>query len=289
MKRLAVLLLLAACTTTKPYTPPIPANFDNALWAILIEDDGGTVLYEQNADKLIDPRVQPQALRLRHDRQLPRPHDPTEHGGLPRRRRPRRPRRRRSVARLLALLPRRRLRRSSRKRCGRSGMTNIRDLVIDVSAFDRVLYPGGWKIGNIGSDYSAPVDATPGARTRSPTTARPRIPRCTPGPCCAMRSILRGIRVANIPREHRARASGANKRRQHPIAVHRPAPADGAQEQPQSLRGDAVEALVQRNVRRVLRPRADADERDRRPAATRSVSSTAPASRRTTSSPHARR
>ena len=33
------------------------------------------------------------------------------------------------------------------------------DLIADVSAFDRIEIPGGWKWGNMGSDYAAPVDA----------------------------------------------------------------------------------------------------------------------------------
>jgi serine-type D-Ala-D-Ala carboxypeptidase/endopeptidase (penicillin-binding protein 4) len=33
------------------------------------------------------------------------------------------------------------------------------DLIADVSLFDRIRMPGGWKWGNIGSDYAAPVDA----------------------------------------------------------------------------------------------------------------------------------
>src|SRR5260221_7308200 len=33
------------------------------------------------------------------------------------------------------------------------------DLIADVSLFDRTQIPGGWKWGNIGSDYAAPVDA----------------------------------------------------------------------------------------------------------------------------------
>ena len=41
----------------------------------------------------------------------------------------------------------------------RRGVTRVRDVVADVSAFDRVTIPGSWKVGNLGSDYSAPVDA----------------------------------------------------------------------------------------------------------------------------------
>jgi len=39
------------------------------------------------------------------------------------------------------------------------GITRVRDVIADVSHFDRVTIPGSWKYGNLGSDYSAPVDA----------------------------------------------------------------------------------------------------------------------------------
>jgi D-alanyl-D-alanine carboxypeptidase len=39
------------------------------------------------------------------------------------------------------------------------GIASVRDVVVDVSAFDRTTIPGGWKHGNLGSDYAAPVDA----------------------------------------------------------------------------------------------------------------------------------
>jgi D-alanyl-D-alanine carboxypeptidase/D-alanyl-D-alanine-endopeptidase (penicillin-binding protein 4) len=32
-------------------------------------------------------------------------------------------------------------------------------VIADVSLFDRITYPGGWKYGNFGADYAAPVDA----------------------------------------------------------------------------------------------------------------------------------
>ncbi|MGZ7039230.1 MAG: D-alanyl-D-alanine carboxypeptidase/D-alanyl-D-alanine-endopeptidase, partial [Thermoanaerobaculia bacterium] len=39
------------------------------------------------------------------------------------------------------------------------GIRNVRDVVADVSRFDRVTLPGSWKVGNLIYDYSAPVDA----------------------------------------------------------------------------------------------------------------------------------
>jgi D-alanyl-D-alanine carboxypeptidase/D-alanyl-D-alanine-endopeptidase (penicillin-binding protein 4) len=35
----------------------------------------------------------------------------------------------------------------------------VRDVIADVSAFDRVVIPYQWKVGNLTSDYAAPVDA----------------------------------------------------------------------------------------------------------------------------------
>ncbi len=39
------------------------------------------------------------------------------------------------------------------------GIAEVNDIVADVSQFDRVTLPGTWKIGNLGADYAAPVDA----------------------------------------------------------------------------------------------------------------------------------
>jgi D-alanyl-D-alanine carboxypeptidase/D-alanyl-D-alanine-endopeptidase (penicillin-binding protein 4) len=38
-------------------------------------------------------------------------------------------------------------------------ITAVDDVIADASAFDRVTIPGSWKVGNLGSDYAAPVDA----------------------------------------------------------------------------------------------------------------------------------
>lgn len=39
------------------------------------------------------------------------------------------------------------------------GVTHVRNVIADVSLFDRVTIPGSWKVGNLGSDYATPVDA----------------------------------------------------------------------------------------------------------------------------------
>ncbi|HKO59050.1 MAG TPA: D-alanyl-D-alanine carboxypeptidase, partial [Thermoanaerobaculia bacterium] len=39
------------------------------------------------------------------------------------------------------------------------GVTSVRDVIADVSLYDRITIPGAWKHGNLGSNYAAPVDA----------------------------------------------------------------------------------------------------------------------------------
>ncbi|HET8773293.1 MAG TPA: D-alanyl-D-alanine carboxypeptidase [Thermoanaerobaculia bacterium] len=197
MRRLVLLLLLAACTTTKPYTPPIPASFDNALWAILIEDDDGTVLYEQNADKLMVPasnrklfasatiaaclgpttQLTTDVYRDGEDLVVRGDGDPSlgswryfREGDFDR------------LAEALRA----------------QGVTTVRDLIVDVSAFDRVIYPGGWKIGNIGSDYSAPVDAISWGENELANDRAAENPALHAGTVLREALDLHGIPVANI-------------------------------------------------------------------------------------------
>src|SRR3954470_12325793 len=39
------------------------------------------------------------------------------------------------------------------------GIAQVRDVIADVSLFDRVTIPSTWKVGNLGSDYAVPTDA----------------------------------------------------------------------------------------------------------------------------------
>jgi D-alanyl-D-alanine carboxypeptidase/D-alanyl-D-alanine-endopeptidase (penicillin-binding protein 4) len=161
-------LLLTACTTTAPQpSNPLPsqidalldrAPFDRALWSVLIEEEDGRVLYARNADKLtipasnrklyasafiadclgLDTQLHTEIWRDGEDLVLRGDGDPSlgswryERDG--------------DFDRLADEL---RVR----------GITRVRDVIADVSLFDRVVYPGGWKLGNVGSDYAAPVDA----------------------------------------------------------------------------------------------------------------------------------
>lgn len=77
-------------------------------------------------------------------------------------------------------------------------MTNVRDLVVDVSSFDRVIYPGGWKIGNIGSDYSAPVDAITWGENEIANNRAVENPAMHAGNVLREALYLRGIGVSNV-------------------------------------------------------------------------------------------
>lgn len=159
-------LLLSSCTTT-PQAPPLATRIDaaihrppfhHAFWSILVEEEDGRVLYARNADKLSIPAsnrklfvsaTAAECLGLDHqliteiwrdgdDLILRGDGDPSlgswryERSG--------------DFNELAATLRTR-------------GITRVRDVIADVSLFDRNLIPGSWKVGNLGSDYSAPVDA----------------------------------------------------------------------------------------------------------------------------------
>ena len=198
MKRLVmVALLLAGCATTKPYTPPITPDFENALWAILVEEDDGRVLYERNADKLMIPasnrklfaaatiasclgpttQLSTDIYRDGEDLVIRGDGDPS-------------------------LGSWRYFREDDFDRVAQTlraqNVTAVRDLIVDVSAFDRVIYPGGWKLGNIGSDYSAPVDAIAWGENEIPIDRAVENPALHAGHALREALYLRGISVANV-------------------------------------------------------------------------------------------
>lgn len=132
--------------------------FARAFWSILVEEDDGSVLYARNADKLTIPASNRKlfasatiASCLGADARLEtglwlddgdvivRGDGDPSLGSW-------RYERIDDFDRLALLLLER-------------NVTRVRDVVADVSLFDRVTIPGGWKHGNIGSDYAAPVDA----------------------------------------------------------------------------------------------------------------------------------
>jgi serine-type D-Ala-D-Ala carboxypeptidase/endopeptidase (penicillin-binding protein 4) len=153
-------LLFAGCATTTTVelpelrTPP----FDHAYWAVHIEEDDGRVLYSQNADKLMipasnrklsasatianclgfDTRLATEIWRDGEDLVVVGDGDPTLGSW--------RYERDEDFLRVAEALRAR-------------GVTRVRDVVIDVSRFDRITIPGGWKAGYLDEPYAAPVDA----------------------------------------------------------------------------------------------------------------------------------
>jgi D-alanyl-D-alanine carboxypeptidase len=190
------ILLLTSCSTTTP-PPPItfdPAPFDNAFWSILLEEENGKVVYAQNADKLTIPasnrklfasaaiasclgtetKLTTEIWRDGEDLIVRGDGDPslgswrydrdTDFDVL------------------------------AQDLRGR-GLTSVRDVVADVSLFDRVTFPGGWKHGNLGSDYAAPVDALAWGENEIPVNRA--VPDAALHAATALREalLLRGIAV----------------------------------------------------------------------------------------------
>ena len=203
MKRLAVLaLLLTACATApaprpQAFDPAIPPQFEHALWSVLIEEDDGRVIYAQNADKLMIPasnrklfaaatiasclgtetQLHTDVFRDGDDLVIRGDGDPslgswryTREDDFDR----------------LALLLRDR------------GVSAVRDLIVDVSAFDRVTIPGAWKYGNLGSDYSAPVDAISWGENELPGDRAVAEPALHAGTVLREALALRGIAVGGV-------------------------------------------------------------------------------------------
>lgn len=165
-----VALVSVGCTTTTPVrtqpelnsaieskmaTPP----YDRALWGILIEEDDGTILYQHNAHSLLMPASNRKLFsaaaaadclgldhRLTTELWLDGDDVVLVGGGDPSLGAPRYGRDYPRFAPFIAALRHR-------------GVGRVRDIVADVSAFDRWTIPGGWKVGNLLSDYASPVDA----------------------------------------------------------------------------------------------------------------------------------
>jgi D-alanyl-D-alanine carboxypeptidase/D-alanyl-D-alanine-endopeptidase (penicillin-binding protein 4) len=135
-------------------TPPL----DHAIWGIDVEDEAGNVLYARNAHVLmipasnrklfsaatdancigLDTRLVTELWRDGDDVILRGDGDPSF--GSARHESP-------GVAAFVDALRAR-------------GVTRVHDVIADVSRFsDRITVPGGWKVGNLPADYSAPVDA----------------------------------------------------------------------------------------------------------------------------------
>lgn len=156
--RLTLALLLAGCATA-PYPRIDQLTNTRAVWAIDVEDDSGRVLYAQNAHKLMVPAsnrklfsaaLASECLGFDHqfttelwrdgdDLILRGGGDPSFGGryyASPGD----------AFAPMLAAVHAR-------------GITHVHDVVADPSFFDRQTIPPSWKVGNLPSNYSAPVDA----------------------------------------------------------------------------------------------------------------------------------
>lgn len=136
------------------------APFQHAIWGIVVEDDAGVLLYEHNSHLLMMPASNRKlfssaavASCLGFDGQLPTElfldgadlvlrggGDPSLGG-------------RWSWNRDAVFAP-------FVDALRRRGILVVAgDLVADVSQFDRTTIPGSWKVGNLGENYAAPVDA----------------------------------------------------------------------------------------------------------------------------------
>lgn len=199
MKRLiAIALLLSACATTPPPGEPVTTKpFDQALWAVLIEEDDGTTVYSHNADKLmipasnrkmfsaatvascigIDAQLRTDVFRDGEDLVIRGDGDPSLGSW--------RYSRENDFDDLAQMLQ-------------AKGVTSVRDVVVDVSAFDRVTIPAGWKYGNLGSDYSAPVDAITWGENELPGDKAVAEPALYAGTILREALELRGIRATNV-------------------------------------------------------------------------------------------
>jgi D-alanyl-D-alanine carboxypeptidase len=187
--------LLTACTTTTP--PPLAfdeATFKNAFWSILIEDHDGRVLYALNPDKLtipasnrklfasaaiasclgVDTTLSTEIWRDGEDLVIRGDGDPSLGSWRWERQ---------EDFDLLAQDLRAR------------GITTVRDVISDVSLFDRVTIPGGWKHGNLGSDYAAPVDALAWGENEIPVNRS--VPDAALHAATTLREalVLRGVNV----------------------------------------------------------------------------------------------
>ncbi len=156
------LLFLAGCATTNQPSITLPEletpPFHRAYWAVHVEEDDGTVLYSQNADKLMipasnrklsasatvatclgfDTRLSTEIWRDAEDLVVIGNGDPTLGSW--------RYERDDDFLNAAAALRAR-------------GLTRVRDVVIDVSRFDRITVPGSWEHGYLDAPYAAPVDA----------------------------------------------------------------------------------------------------------------------------------
>ena len=200
---IAALLLLTSCASVPaPVPDPYRAIIDaqpRASWSVLIEEDDGRVVFAHNADKLsipasnrklfasatianclgLDTTLVTEVWRDGEDLILRGDGDPSLGSWRWERQ---------EDFDLLA------------QQLRASGITRVRDVIADVSLFDRITIPGGWKHGNIGSDYAAPVDALAWGESEIPVDRA--VPDAALHAATALRDalFLRGIEVTGATR-----------------------------------------------------------------------------------------
>ena len=203
---IVAVLLVAGCASTA--TPPLATDIDaaihrppfqHAFWSILIEEDDGTVLYAQNADKLTmpasnrklfasatvvsclgaDAQLATELWRADEDLILVGDGDPSLGSW-------RYERDQEFDAIADALRAR--------------GITRVHDVIADVSRFDRITIPGSWKSGNLGADYAAPVDALSWNENEVPVNRAVPDPGLHAATTLRDTLVLRGIEVTGAPR-----------------------------------------------------------------------------------------
>lgn len=215
LRNLLCLLLLTGCATSPSLSRTIDdaiarPPFHRAFWSILVEDDDGRVLYARNEGKLTipasnrklfaaatiatclgtDTRLATEVFRDSDDLVIRGDGDPSL--GSWRYERD-------ADFDLLAQALRAR------------GITHVRDVIADVSLFDRLTVPGGWKNGNLGSDYAAPVDAIAWGESEVPVDRA--VPDAGLHAANALREalVLRGIDVTGVARVNTERREWSEK------------------------------------------------------------------------------
>ncbi len=173
--------------------------FQHAFWSILVEDDDGKVVYANNADKLTIPasnrklfaaatiatclgasaQLTTEVWRDHDDLVLRGDGDPSLGSWRYER-----------TGDFDALAD------SLRAR----GITRLRDVIADVSLFDRITFPGGWKYGNMGADYAAPVDALAWGENEIPVDRAVDDPGLHAATTLREALVLRGVAVTGIAR-----------------------------------------------------------------------------------------
>lgn len=195
---IAALLLLASCASVPAPAPdPYRTIIDNqprAIWSVLIEEDDGRVVFAHNADKLsipasnrklfasatianclgLDAQLVTEVYADGDDLVLRGDGDPSLGSW--------RWERQEDFDQLAIELRAR-------------GIERVRDVIADVSLFDRITIPGGWKHGNIGSDYAAPVDALSWGENEIPVDRAVPDAALHAGNALREALILRGIEV----------------------------------------------------------------------------------------------